>query len=627
MSVAETSCDDASTVKATSQGRRWQASALVFLHLSAATTYVWGVDRNGWANAYYSAAVQAGQHDPQAFLFGSADWGNSITVDKPPLSLWLMGLSAQVFGLSPWSIMLPQAAVTVVSTFLVYSLMARHFPFWLALFAATAFAFAPITVLLARYNNPDPLMVLLMVAGLYAGICATETGRHRYLYLTSILLSLGFLTKQLQAFLVLPAIVITFLLFAGYSLRKRLFVLIGAGSLLSAASLAWPLFMDLTPYSNRPYIGGSSTNSVIELILGYNGIERVLEQGDVPSTALIPEQFRSVDSDAGFFRLFNVNYGQELGWLLLPALASCVVILVKLIRRSYDHRQSITACASLVWMLTTYVVLSFMGDSFHSYYTASLALPMALCLGLGMHATWSRTSPAGRLCVAAVLVASFIFSRAMWQLSSAFPEWLGTAVFLLGLCAAAALSLRAPRPWIAQTARALAIFALLLGPFYCSALTLQGVQGGSNPLSGGITKSFNSLSRFLAGVKESDPAWAAGVAVGFEPPSRLADVLRNTASECTWAAATYPGQTAARYQLTIDRPVIAIGGFAATDPSPTLAQFKDWVKQGDICYLVEQPHQLEVPGNSQELTAIQQWVTATYNSEVIGGVTVYDLTS
>lgn len=595
---------------------------------ASAVMYVWGIDRNGWANAYYSAAVQAGQYDLKAFLFGAADWGNSITVDKPPLSLWVMGLSARMFGLNTWALLLPQAIMTLASTLLIYRIVRSSFPAAAALLSAAVFAATPITVLLARYNNPDPLMVLLMLSGFYAGVRAATLGKIWLFNVAALLLALGFLAKQLQAFLVLPAIAVMLFFYAPAVLRKRLRAVVFAGGILVAGALAWPVFVDLTPAGSRPYIGGSTSNSMLELTLGYNGLDRVVQQEEAPSTALIPEAFRRVATDAGLFRLFNANYGQEIGWLLLPALLASIAIVVRLFRRRYNRGESIIAAASVAWFVTTYLVLSFMGNSFHSYYTASLAAPMAFCIGLGLNILIAsgRTS-LSRLAAASALIASFIFSRGMWQLSSEYPEWLGTALLFLGLLASAMISVPAPQEWITRLATGLIVGALLVGPVVCSLVTMASPQEGSNPLSGGLSRSPDTLSRFLHGVKLQNPSWAAGVAIGVKPTPILARVLREAPGQCTWAAATYPGQTAARFQLELGRPVVALGGFAGVDPNPTLEQFQEWVSSGQICYLVEQSDHLAVPGNSEELRSIQAWVAENFRAEKIDDVAVYRLTS
>lgn len=594
--------------------------------LAASVLYVWGLAGNGWANAYYSAAVQAGLHDPVSYFFGSSDWGNSVSVDKPPLSLWIMGLSVRLFGLNTWALLLPQAAMTMGSTFLIYRLARSHLPAYAALLSAAVFATTPITVLLARYNNPDPLMVLLMLSAFYAGIRATESGRVRWLYLVAGFLALGFLAKQLQAFLVLPAIVLVYSLYVRKSRKKRAVALVVSGLLLSAGSLALPIAVDLTPPGSRPYVGGSTTNSMLELTLGYNGLDRIMQKDDGRSAALTPQEFQGADSDAGLFRLFNSNYGQESGWLLLPALMVCVVIVAQAVLRRRSAVKPIFALGVAVWMVTTYFVLSFMGNSIHSYYTASIAAPLALCIGLGSHMLISsRKSIRWRIGSAAVVVLSAIFSNAMWQLSASYPEAAGRALLMTGLAAGAVLSVPAPFTWVKPAAAWLGIATLLVGPLACSVVTLSNPQQGSNPLSGGLTRSPTSLSRFLDGVKEHNPAAVTELVIGVTPSPTLSAYLRNAPPGCTWVAATYPGQTAARFQLDLGRPVMPLGGFAAMDPSPTLAHFKELAQAGRLCYMVVQPEQLTVPGTSAELLAIHKWVTETFTAEQIDGVTIYDL--
>lgn len=606
----------------------WERWALIGLVATTALIYVWGLDANGWANAYYSAAVQAGQHDLAALFFGSLDWGNSITVDKPPLSLWVMGLSVRLFGLNSWALLLPQAAMTMASTLLIYRLGRLHLPALSALLSAAVFAVTPITVLLARYNNPDPLMVLLMLSALYAGIRATKSGRSGLLYVTACLLALGFLAKQLQAFLVLPAIILVFLVYSPFAWPKRFVTLLLAGLILVAGSLAWPLAVDQTPAESRPYVGGTATNSMLELTMRYNGLDRVLKQEDDPSMALMPEEMRSIESDAGFFRLFNANYGQESGWLLVPGLIACIAITVQVSRGRYSRNKSIFGAAAVSWMITTYLVLSFMGSSFHSYYTASLAAPMALCLGLGCELIFNSGRTAlSRIGIGLAVVSSSVFSHAMWQLSDEYVAWLGKVLLYTGMVAGAAVLLPAPRKWITQAASWLAVGSLLVGPIYCSAMTLGSPQSGSNPLSGGVVSNPNSLSHFLQGVKVQDPAWASGLAIGNSPSPGIAELLRGADADCTWAAATYPGQTAARFQLEVGRPIMPIAGFAAKDPSPTLEQFQHQALSGRLCYLVEQPEQLKIPGNSSELLAIHDWVRSTFKVEEIDGVNVYHLSS
>lgn len=603
-----------------------QGIALAGVLIVAGVLYTWKLDQNGWANAYYSAAVQAGQHDPAAFFFGSSDWGNSITVDKPPLNLWIMGISVRLFGLNPWALMMPQVIMTLGSTYLMYALVRRSFPASAALLASWIFATTPITVLLARYNNPDPLMVLLMLAALYAGIRASERAGTKFLLLSALFLGLGFLAKQLQAFLVLPAIGAVFILFGKLEWRKRIVTAVVSAGLLLTVSLAWPLAVDMTPAESRPFVGGSTHNSMLELTVGYNGIDRVLQHEEAPSVQLIPQEMRSVESDAGLFRLFNTNYGQEIGWLLAPGLLSCVVLLWLVARRRFNRSRSTLAVAAVAWMATTYLMLSFMGNNFHSYYTASLAAPMALCLGIGAYLLVESTKSFTARCVIVVsLLVGYTCSNAMWRLGSELPIEAGSAIMFCGLLTAALLAARSPWPKLERAVATIAVAGLLVGPLICSLVTAGTPQAGSNPLSGGISRSPNTLSRFLDGVKRSDPAWAKGIALGNIPSPGLVQYLKASETKCVWAAATFPGQTAAQFQLAVGRPIMPLGGFAAVDPSPTLIQFQEWVRAGKLCYLVDQPEQLKVPGNSVEIQAISAWTKQNFTSEVIDGFTVYRL--
>ena len=604
----------------------WERPALLALLVCTTLLYVWKLDQNGWANAYYSAAVQAGQHNPSAFFFGSLDWGNSISVDKPPLSLWIMGASVRLFGLNSWSLLLPQALLTLGSTYLVYALIRRSFPAYSALLGALIFAFTPITVLLARYNNPDPLMIFLMLLAVYAGVRATENSVPRWLLLTTFLLGLGFLAKQLQAFLVLPAVLFAFLVLVKMPWRRRIYSLAAAGAILVGVSLAWPLTVDLTPADQRPFVGGSTNNSVLELTLGYNGIDRVIQHEADPTTALLPPELRGAGSDSGFFRLFNLNYGQEIGWLLAPGILSALVIVWRLFKRRFNGPQSVLAGIAAVWLVTTYTMLSFMGNSFHSYYTASLAPSLAICCAIGAFMMFEvRKRASARILIVVGLLLSAICSYAMWRLGAALPLEIGTVILVVVLLSVALLAAPAPWPKLERIAGAVAVGGLLIGPVATAIITAGTPQYGSNPLSGSVTRSENTLSHFLRDAKAGDPAWVTGLAIGHAPNSTVAEALMGADPGCTWAAATYPGQTAARFQLETGRAVLPLGGFAALDPSPTLEQFQKWVASGRVCYLVEQPAQLEVPGNSSELMAIQAWVRANFTPQDLDGTTVYRL--
>src|SRR6185369_2755526 len=253
----------------------WARPALFALLLGTALLYLWGLGASGWANAFYSAAAQAGSVSWKAFFFGSSDAGNSITVDKTPASLWLMALSVRIFGLSTWSILVPQALAGVASVGVLYATVRRWYSTTAGLIAGAVMALTPVAVLMFRFNNPDALLVLLLVLGAYATVRAVETASTRWLVLVGVLVGFGFLTKMLQAFLVVPAFALTYLIAAPTGIGRRIRqVLIGGAAMLVGLGW-WVAIVELVPASWRPFIGGSQNNSILELTFGYNGLGRI----------------------------------------------------------------------------------------------------------------------------------------------------------------------------------------------------------------------------------------------------------------------------------------------------------------------------------------------------------------
>ncbi|GLY86252.1 ArnT family glycosyltransferase [Actinoallomurus iriomotensis] len=297
----------------------WARPALIVLLAATAVLYVWGLGASHWANAFYSAAVQAGAHSWKAFFFGSSDAANFITVDKTPLALWPMDLAARLFGVNSWSILLPQALMGVATVALLHASVRRSLrPLGPrtaaggALLAGAALATTPIAALMFRYNNPDALLVLLLTAGAYALLRAQERASTRWLVVAASCVGLAFLAKMLQAFLVLPAFGLVYLIMAPAPLRRRLWQLAVAAVALIVSAGWWVAIVAAVPAGSRPYIGGSQHDSVLELALGYNGIGRLSgnETGGLGNT----------NQDAGWTRMFGVELGGQIAWLLPAAL-------------------------------------------------------------------------------------------------------------------------------------------------------------------------------------------------------------------------------------------------------------------------------------------------------------------
>lgn len=603
----------------------WERPVLIVVLFLNALLNFWNLGINGWANYFYSAAVQSGTKDAISAFFGASDWGNSITVDKPPLSLWVMELSAKFFGFTPLGILVPQAIMGIASTWLIYVIVRKQFSAAAALVAAVAFCTTPIVVLMSRYNNPDPLMLLLMLVAVYSMQHAIESGRLKFLVVAGIAVGLAFMTKQLQGLLVLPSLVVAYYAWAEVSWFRRLKYAAIAGAAMVLTGGLWMTVVDLVPADARPYVGGSRSNSVLELTLAYNGVDRIVGTEENPVANLIPAQFRQVDSDAGLMRLFNANYGQEIGWLL-PAAIICALLIIA----SWKYLPSGRGARSLAfiavtWFFGTYGVLSFMGNQIHTYYTEALAPPMALTVGVACAIYFQhRRLLRFRMAAAAAILSTSLCSWLILNSVVGWPIWLGNAVLFAGAIGAALAAVPPPTRWLEVCAATAAAAAMLVGPLATSVLNTTLIQNGSNPVSGQLTKSTGSINRFLDEMKHGNPAWAYDVAFGQKPNDSILQLLR-ASNGCTWAAATAASQTAARLQIEADRPVMPLGGFAGTDPSPTLAAFKIHVDDGSICYFLSQDGFLATQTANSAFAEISEWVEAHYEREDIGGQGIYDL--
>src|SRR5690242_1561497 len=253
----------------------WARPSLLALLSLTGILYLWGLGASGWANAFYSAAVQAGTVSWKAFFFGSSDAANSITVDKTPGALWIMDLSARIFGVNPWSILVPEALMGVATVALLFATVKRWYGPAAGLIAGAVTALTPVAVLMFRFNNPDALLVLLMVAGAYATVRAIENGSTKWLMLAGVFVGFGFLAKMLQALLVVPVYALAYLIAGPPKLGKRLWQLLLAGVAVVVSAGWYIAIVELVPASMRPYIGGSQNNSLLELTLGYNGLGRL----------------------------------------------------------------------------------------------------------------------------------------------------------------------------------------------------------------------------------------------------------------------------------------------------------------------------------------------------------------
>jgi len=491
---------------------RWGRPALLGLLALTAALYLIGLDRNGWANDFYAAAVQAGTKSWKAFFFGSFDASNFITVDKTPASLWVMEISARIFGLNYLSVLVPQALEGVATVGVLYATVRRWFGPAAGLLAGAAMALTPVAALMFRFNNPDALLVLLLTAAAYAVTRAIEAGKTRWLMLAGALLGFGFLAKMLQAFLVLPGFGLAYLVAGPRGLGRRLGQLLVAGAALVVAAGWWVAAVMLTPAADRPYVGGSTSNSILQLALGYNGLGRL----DGNETGSVGFGGRggggggspAFSGAAGLTRLFASDMGGQVSWLLPAALIALAALLWGTRR---DPRTDRTRAAALVWggwLLVTGAVFSFMAGIIHPYYTVALTPAIGALVGIGAAAAWRvrdgwrghERSWFGRAVLAAGVAATALWSYMLLDRSPDWHPWLRVVVLAAGLAAVAAvlagrwLAARAatPRGRLALTVApaTLALVAVLAGPTAYSLQTAATAHTGALPSAGPTAASF-----------------------------------------------------------------------------------------------------------------------------------------
>ncbi|MGA2471208.1 MAG: glycosyltransferase family 39 protein [Solirubrobacteraceae bacterium] len=456
--------------------------------------------QNGYANLFYAAAVKSMLRSLHNFFFVSFDPGGLMAVDKPPLGLWLQALSAKLFGFAPLPLLVPEGICAVLAVALIYFIVAPRFGPRAGLLSALALAVFPSFVAVSRDNAIDPLLILLMLAACGAGIRAIESGRTRTLILSGVLIGLAFNTKSLAALLCVPGIGLGFLVCAPASMRRRMAQLAVAGAVMVAICISWSLAVDLTPASQRPYVGGSTNNSEFQLEFGYNGFGRVGGQNGGPTgtvvaptgvtplvrpgipptqgsiaaaTALLAGRARPADVAAkpaavaakpadpqgrvrrtlpipfggspSVIRIFELGFGDQGGWTVPFAVLGLLGIAL-LARRRRDRRAAVLFALG-GWFVVELFTLDFSQGIVHPYYVSALGPGLAAMVGAGAAAiAWLARSAERRkaalgLAIAALATATTLFAE-LWLIHrEGYPEAWRIPLVILAVVALAAVVL------------------------------------------------------------------------------------------------------------------------------------------------------------------------------------------
>ncbi|MCX4485857.1 glycosyltransferase family 39 protein [Streptomyces anulatus] len=689
-------------------GPRWARPALYGLLLAVGLAYLYNLSASGYANSFYSAAVQAGSQSWKALFFGSLDSAGAITVDKPPAALWPMALSVRLFGLNSWAILAPQVLMALATAAVLNTAVRRRFGPVAGLIAVGVFALTPVAALMFRFNNPDALLALLMTVTVWCVLRALERGRTTWLLWAGAAVGFAFLTKTLQAFLILPPLAVLYAVCAPVPVRKRIGQLALSALTMVVAGGWWVAIVELMPASSRPYVGGSQNNSFLELTFGYNGLGRI--NGE--ETGSVGGGGRGGGGgggwgDTGIGRMFNSEIGGQIAWLLPAAL---ILLAAGLWLTRKAARTDSARAAFVAWggaLIMTAAVFSFMAGIFHQYYTVALAPYVAALVAMGVTVLWEeRGAWWPRAVLAGTVVVTVVWAYVLLGRTPDYLPWLRWAVLAAGLVGALGLLMVVGRfggRGVAAAVVGLSCAASLAGPAAYTVSTLNsghqgsivtagpsagfgtggpgggggrggpgGPGGGDGGQRGGMrqppgqgrgtppgqgqgNQQGNQQGNAPGGMPTAPGGTApggtgtgtgTGTGAGTNPGSgegmrggggggmggllngasvdaETKALLEKGADDYTWVAAAVGAQNAASYQLATGDPVMAIGGFNGSDPSPTLAQFKKYVTEGKIHYFVSGGG---MGGDSGTSSQISSWVTENFTEVTVGSATFYDLT-
>lgn len=602
----------------------WHRIALAGTLLLSVFLNFFRLTREGFSNLYYAAGVKGMLTSWHNFLFVSFDPDGFVSVDKPPLGLWIQAASAALFGYNGISLLLPQALAGVLAVALIYHLVRRHLSPTAGVMAALVLAVTPISVAANRNSTMDSVLVLFLLAATWSVFRAAETGRLRWLLLCAVLVGLGFNVKMLQAFLVLPAFYLLYLVAPPLPWSKRMLHLALATCVLLAVSLSWAVVVDLTPPEDRPYVGSSQDNTVMELIIGHNGMKRLLPGGLRGLTRTLnpqpsqrpPQRFPpgaqpsqsqpqlqappaaqaqqppqqpsqpgqggvrlgSETGERGALRLFNRQLAGQISWLLPLALLSLIVAAwqTRLSRPLDPQHQGLLLWG--MWLVTQAVFFS-MASMFHRYYLTMMAPAIAALVGAGVAAMWKEYRRAGGRwwLLPLALVGSAVVQA---DILAEYPEWSRWLTpLVVGLCLASAAILFVAkivrrlrtRSWVGLAAT-LGLLALLIAPTVWALIPVWYRGDAGLPFAGPDA---------IQHTRRDELPHAQA----------LVDFWVTNWHDEEFLVATVNARTAAPIIMATGEPVMALGGFTGSDPILTVDKLAEMVESGTVRFFLLSPQQ------------------------------------
>ncbi len=581
------------------------------------TYYNFGND--GYGNAYYTAAIKSMTLSWHNFFFVSFDPGGFVSVDKPPVALWLQVVFVKVFGFHTWSIMLPEALAAIASVAIIYYLVKKSFGFLAGITAAVVLACSPIFIAASRSNNPDAVLALVLILSAWAMLVAAERGSLRHLILAAALIGIGFNTKMLVAFSIVPGFVATYFIANLRKLFKTMMYLAIAAVVLIVISLAWVAAVDLTPPAQRPYVGSSATNSEFNLAFGYNGFNRVFAKPktspktnstagpiavqDEDALTPLPVASPNANDSPGPFRMFNPLLAGQISWFIPLALFGALGALfyIKTLDKSERRQKYIALMLWGGWAIVLLVFFSVYRSLTHRYYLNIVAPGVAALAGIGFSCLLKLSLRSGFK--AFLLPLALLVSAALQiMILVHYPAWMPYLLPVLCVCIALTVVLALilfinifTHPGFIKPLSIVlsvgCIAMLLLAPSIWSFTTVIGHVSGGDPYAGpelvanaGSAPIPPDLETILTRLKfnGSDPKLPSYY-------QALSKYLLQHQHEATYIAAVPDTALAENIIIKTGEPVIAIGGFNGANPILTLEEFVNLVQSGKVKYFLNGP--------------------------------------
>ncbi|MCL2320648.1 MAG: glycosyltransferase family 39 protein [Oscillospiraceae bacterium] len=612
--------------------------ALIAIILLGGFLMGYGIWNQGNGNAYYTAAVKSMLQNFHNFFYASFDAGY-VTVDKPALGLWIQCLFGLIFGVHGWSLILAEVVCSMISIALLNHIIGRTFGKPAGLLAALILATTPIFVAATKTNNLDASLVMMTLFATWALIVASERKSLKLLILAVVLEGLAFNIKTFEAFMALPAFVVCYLFATKIRIKNILINSTVALIVLLVVSLSWILAVDLTPANNRPYVGSSSTNSELELAIGYNGIQRIFgrfggnfrnnntpsRDGTTEAPSLLSFFNNTQNGNAaqgnnnrnqgmgggmgaseggvqGPLRLFNVQMAGQASWLIPLALFGILALILRFRKEKDENRSAVLRHLLLwsVWFISMYVFFC-ISSFFHRYYLSMFAPAIAALSAIAIVELFRFFKLKSK--EAFLLPAAFLFTAIIEIIIvnryTGYRNVLIPVICILTFVSIASLiiiyfinDLNLVK--FVKPAAAIGVLGILITPFVWSCTTLYGVQSTA-PIAGPEVRNNGNMfdGAFTANVnrnnidRNNNNMRNAG---GFNPDdgssNTLIEFIKNNPSDNKFLIATINAGTSESIILNTDARVMTIGGFSGSDNTITLEAFQEMVKEGQIKYFL-----------------------------------------